>query len=87
MAFNLLWQLSANPVDEEDKDVCSPVDDVGDEIDGESNVDFDVEDRGHNKQDLSLNSADHDDSEIDVIPVMSLVPKPEFAWTDQLLNV
>ena len=34
------------------------VDDVGDEIDGESDVDFDVEDREQDELDLSLNSSD-----------------------------
>ena len=62
MAFNLLSRLILNPVDEQDKVVGSPVDDVGDEIDGES--DFDVEDRGQGELDLGLNSSDDDDSEI-----------------------
>ena len=44
MAFNLPSRLIANPVDEEDVDVGGPVED---EINGESDVDFDVEDRGH----------------------------------------
>ena len=75
MAFNLLSRLTANPVDEKDEDVGSPVDDVGDEIDGESDVDFDVEDREQDELDLSLNSSDDDDSEIRSKPVTSLVRK------------
>ena len=63
MAFNLLSWLIANPVDDKDEDVGSPVDDVGDEINGESDVDFDVEDREQDELDLSLNSSDDDDSE------------------------
>ena len=52
-------------MEEEDEDVGSPVDNFGDEIDGEeSDVDFDVEDRGHAELDQSLNSSDNDDSEI-----------------------
>ena len=43
-------------MDEIDEDVGSPADDVGDEIDGESGVDFDVEDRGHDELDLDLTS-------------------------------
>ena len=57
MAFNLLLQLIENPVVEEDEDFGSPVNDVEDEIDGESDVDFDVKDRGHDELDLSLNSS------------------------------
>ena len=64
MVFNLLPQLIANPVDEEDEDVGSPVDNVEDEIDSESDVDFDVEDGGLDELDLSLNSSDDDDSEV-----------------------
>ena len=33
------------------------IDNVGDEIDGESDVDFDVEDREQDELDLSLNSS------------------------------
>ena len=55
--------LRVNPFDRKDGDVGSPDDDVGDEIDGESDVDFDVDDRGHDEQDLILNSSDNDDSE------------------------
>ena len=51
-------------MDEKDEDVGSPVDDVGDEIDAESDVDFDVEDREQVELDLSLNSSDDDESEI-----------------------
>ena len=54
MAFNLLLRLIANRVDEEDKDVGSPLDDVGDEIDGESDIDFDVEDKGHDELEMKL---------------------------------
>ena len=43
-------------MDEIDEDVGSPADDVGDEIDGESGVDFDVEDRGQDELDLDLTS-------------------------------
>ena len=63
MALNLLLGLRVNPFDRKDGDVGSPDDDVGDEIDGESDVDFDVDDRGHDEQDLILNSSDNDDSE------------------------
>ena len=58
-------------MDEEDEDVRRPIDDVGDEIDSESDADFDVEDREHDELDLSLNPSD--DSEIRFNP--SLVPK------------
>ena len=64
----MLLQLIANLVDEEDEDVSGPVDDAGDKIDGESDVDFDVEDRGHDELDLS--SSDNDDSEIRSNPLM-----------------
>ena len=82
MAFNLLLRLIANPVDEEDKDVGSPLDDVGDEIDDESDIDFDVEDRGHDELDLSLNSSDDDDSEIRSNPSDTSSAESEFAWFD-----
>ena len=87
MAFNFLSRLIANPVDEKDEDVCSPVDDVGDEIDGESDVDFDVEDREQDELDLSLNSSDNDESEIRSIPSDESSAETEFAWSDQLQNV
>ena len=64
MAFILLSRLIANPVDKKDEDVGSLVDDVGEEIDGESDVDFDVEDREQDELDLSLNSSDDDETEI-----------------------
>ena len=87
MAFNLLSRLIANPVDENEEDVGSPVDDVGDEIDGESDVDFDVEDREQDELDLSLNSSDDDDSEIRSNPSDESSAETEFAWSDQLQNV
>ena len=87
MAFNLLSRLIANTVDGKDEDVGSPVDDVGDEIDGESDVDFDVEEREQNDLDLSLNSSDDDDSEIRSNHSDESSAKTEFAWSDQLQNV
>ena len=83
MAFNLLSQLIANQVDEKEEDICSPVDDVGDEINGESDVDFDVEDREQDELDLSLISSDDEDSEIRSNPSV----ETEFAWSNQLQNV
>ena len=74
MAFNLLSQLIGKLVDEKDEDVGSPVD-VGDEMDGEKDVDFDVEDREQDELDLSQNSSDESSA------------KTEFAWSDQLQNV
>ena len=87
MAFNLLSRLIANPVDEKDENAGSPVDNVGDEIDGESDVDFDVEDRGQDELDLSLNSSDDDDSEIRSNPSDESSAETVFAWSDQLQNV
>ena len=87
MAFNLVSRLIANPVDEKDKDVGSPVDDVGDEIDGESDVDFDVQDREQDELDLSLNSSDDDESEIRSNPSDKSSAETEFPWSDQLQNV
>ena len=69
------------------EDVGSPANGVGDEIDGESDVDFDVEDRGHDELDLSLNSSDNDDSEIRSNPSDKSSAETEFAWSDQLQNV
>ena len=63
------------------------VDDVGDKIDGESDVDFDVEDREQDELDLSLNSSDDDDSEIRSNPSDESSAETEFAWSDQLQNV
>ena len=87
MAFNLLSRLIANPVDEKDEDVGSPVDDVGVEIDGESDVDFDVEDRVQDELDLSLNSSDNDESKIRSNPSDESSAETEFPWSDQLQNV
>ncbi|GFO44888.1 hypothetical protein PoB_007139300 [Plakobranchus ocellatus] len=60
MTFNLLSQLTDRSTNKEDEDVGSPVNDVGDEIDGESDVDFDVEEGEGDG--LSLDSSD-DESE------------------------
>ena len=74
-------------MDEKDEDVGSLVDDVGDEMDGESDVDFDVEDREQDELDLSQNSSDDDDSEIRSNPSDESSAETEFAWSDQLQNV
>ena len=89
MAFNLLSRLIANPVDEKDEDVGSPVDDVGDEFDGESDVDFDVEDREQDELDLSLNSSDDDESEIRSRsnPSDESSAETEFAWFGSTLKL
>ena len=68
------------------------VDDVGDEnlinlIDGESDVDFDVEDREQDELDLRLHFSDDDDSEIRSNPSDESSAETEFAWSDQLQNV
>ena len=83
MAFNFVSRLIANPVDEKDEDVGSPVNDIGDETD----VDFDVQDRGQDELDLSLKSSDDDDSEIRSNPSDESSAKTEFPWSDQLQNV
>ena len=60
---------------------------LGDEIDGESDVDFDAEDREQDELDLSLNSSDDDDSEIRSNPSNESSVETEFAWSDQRQNV
>ncbi|GFO37043.1 hypothetical protein PoB_006354800 [Plakobranchus ocellatus] len=61
MTFNLLSQQTDRSTNKEDEDEGSPVDDVGDEIDDERNVDFDVEEGEGDG--LSLDSSNHDESE------------------------
>ncbi|GFN95244.1 hypothetical protein PoB_002175000 [Plakobranchus ocellatus] len=61
MTFNLLSQLTDRLMNKEDEDEGNPVDDVGDEIDDESDVDFDVEEGEGDG--LSLDSSDNDESE------------------------
>ncbi|GFO15335.1 hypothetical protein PoB_004184000 [Plakobranchus ocellatus] len=61
MTFNLLSQQTDRSTNKEDEDEGSPVDDVGDEIDDERDVDFDVEEGEGDG--LSLESSDDDESE------------------------
>ncbi|GFN82091.1 ribonucleoside-diphosphate reductase [Plakobranchus ocellatus] len=61
MTFNLLSQLTDRLTNKEDEDEGSPVDDVGVEIDDESDVNFDVEEG--EVDGLRLDSSDDDDSE------------------------
>ncbi|GFN87485.1 hypothetical protein PoB_001399100 [Plakobranchus ocellatus] len=61
MTLNLLLQLTDRSTNKEDEDEGSPVDDVGDYIDDESDVDFDVEEG--DVHGLSLDSSDDDESE------------------------
>ena len=56
-------------------------------IDGESDVDFDVEDREQIELDLRLHFSDDDDSEIRSNPSDESSVETEFAWSDQLQNV
>ncbi|GFO40771.1 hypothetical protein PoB_006727600 [Plakobranchus ocellatus] len=60
MTFNLLSQLIDRSTNEEDEDVGSP-DVVGDEIDDESDVDFDIEEGEGDVP--SLDSSDDNESE------------------------
>ncbi|GFO11207.1 hypothetical protein PoB_003771200 [Plakobranchus ocellatus] len=61
MTFNLLSQLTDRLTNKEDEDEGSPVDDVGVETDGESDVNFDVEEGEGDG--LRLHSSDDDGSE------------------------
>ncbi|GFO01865.1 hypothetical protein PoB_002837000 [Plakobranchus ocellatus] len=58
--YTLMNKMKDRSTNKEDEDVGSPVDDVGDEIDGESDVDFDVEEGEGDG--LSLDSSDDDES-------------------------
>ncbi|GFO19484.1 hypothetical protein PoB_004598900 [Plakobranchus ocellatus] len=61
MTFNLLSQLTDRSTKKEDEDEGSPVDDVGVEIDDESDVNFDVEEG--EVDGLHLDSSNNDESE------------------------
>ncbi|GFN88837.1 hypothetical protein PoB_001534300 [Plakobranchus ocellatus] len=61
MTFNLLSQLTERSTNKEDEDEGSPVDDIGVEIDDESDANFDVEEGEGDG--LRLNSSDDDESE------------------------
>ncbi|GFN76932.1 hypothetical protein PoB_000343800 [Plakobranchus ocellatus] len=61
MTFNLLSQLTERLTNKEDEDEGSPVDDVGVEIDDESDVNFDVEEG--ESDGLRLDFSEDDESE------------------------
>ncbi|GFO39587.1 hypothetical protein PoB_006609200 [Plakobranchus ocellatus] len=75
MTFNVLLQLTDRSTNKEDEDESSTVDDVGDEIDDESDVDFDVEEGEGDG--LSLDSCDDDESECRSRPRSSPSPNAE----------